>query len=236
MPSGSHVVDDRENRKPRVKTISLVIIARKRLLRDGIADLIKDQPDLLLLAASAGMEEGRVAMHATTPDVLLLERGIDDTDSLALTRTLREELPTVMVLLTGFLPRQDDVVACLRAGADGFIMNNASLVEYVAAIRGVVDGEVVMPRSVLQALFEETVGSAAQPPHPSATMLTKRELEISALLGQGSSNKDIAQQLELSVDAVKSHVHQILVALGLTTRVQVKGEKHSPKSKAKPSH
>jgi len=211
---------------PRSTPITLVLVVANQLLREGLTNLIREQPDLKLLDASEDTAAAFDLLRATGPDVLLLEVGQNDRSSLEFTAKLRSEFPTVRVILTGFLPKQDDIMACLRAGASGFIMEDASFKEYVAAIRTVAGGAEVLPTDIMKALFVETVGKSRGEEADEGErlkMLTTREHEVASYLAQGVSNKEIGLRLGIGVQTVKSHVHQILAKLGLKSRVQILG-------------
>ena len=119
------------------KTISLVLIDDNRLLREGLAGLIRKQPDFKILAASADIEEALRKVREAKPRVVLLDFGLESHDSLRLTATVREEVPEARVIVMGLLPLQEDVAAFVRAGASGFIMKDASFDDFLQTIRAV---------------------------------------------------------------------------------------------------
>src|SRR6185295_14998389 len=122
------------------KPISLVLIDDNRLLREGIAALIHTQPGFKVLAASADVEEALAKAREAKPDVVLLDFGLADHDSLGLTATVHAEVPGARVIVMGLLPLQEDVAHYVRAGASGFIMKDASFEDFFETIRAVAGG------------------------------------------------------------------------------------------------
>jgi CheY-like chemotaxis protein len=110
--------------------ISLVLIDDNRLLREGIAALILAQPGFKVLATFADPEEALKEVRKAAPDVVLLDFGLEDHDSLSLTATVHGEVPSARVIVMGLLPLQEDVADFVRAGASGFIMKDASAEDF----------------------------------------------------------------------------------------------------------
>src|SRR4029079_5278171 len=108
------------------KPISLVLIDDNRLLREGLAAMIHTQPGFKVLAASADVDEALQEVRDAKPDVVLLDFGLVDHDSLSLTATVHTEVPAARVIVMGLLSVQEDVADYVRAGASGFIMKDAS--------------------------------------------------------------------------------------------------------------
>ena len=121
-------------------SISLVLIDDNRLLREGIAALIHTQPGFKVLAAFADVEEALKKVREAKPDIVLLDFGLEDHDSVSLTATVHQEVPAARVIVMGLLPSQEDVADFVRAGASGFIMKDASFDDFFATIRAVAGG------------------------------------------------------------------------------------------------
>jgi DNA-binding NarL/FixJ family response regulator len=215
---------------PMPTAISLVLIDDNRLLREGIAALIHAQPGFKVLVASADVDEALQKARDAKPDVILLDFGLEDHDSLSLTATVHNELPAARVIIMGLLPLQEDVANYVRAGASGFIMKDASFEDFFATIRAVADGAEVLPRALTNSLFTQIARNAAVGSRArvlDAVRLTSRELQVIDLLGEGLSNKEIATRLHIAVHTVKSHVHNVLEKLALRSRLEVAAFTHA---------
>ena len=219
----------------RVKPIALVLIDDNRLLREGLIAMIHSQPGFKVLAASADAEEALEQVRTAAPDVVLIDFGLEDHDSLSLTATVHNEVPSARVVVMGLLSTQGDVADYVRAGASGFIMKNASLDEFFTTIRAVANGNEVLPLALTTSLFEQIASRAANLPTPviiESVRLTSREQQVVALLGEGLSNKEIATRLHIAVHTVKSHVHNVLEKLALRSRLEIAAFSHSTKGSA----
>lgn len=220
------------------KTISLVLIDDNRLLREGLAGLIRKQPDFRILAASADIEEALRKVREAKPRVVLLDFSLESHDSLRVTTTVRQEVPEARVIVMGLLPIQEDIAAFVRAGASGFIMKDASFDDFLRTIRAVADGADVLPPELTGSLFGQIarqVVSRGRPPVLEGVRLTEREHQVIDLLGEGLSNKEIAARLHVAVHTVKSHVHNVLEKLALHTRLEVAAFSHSGRSQKPPA-
>ena len=228
--SRSAVVAPPPRRPPPEASISLVLIDDNRLLREGLAALIHEQPGFTVLAASAEVGEALETVRDAKPDVVLLDFGLEDHDSLSLTATVHGEVPTARVIVMGLLPQQEDVANYVRAGASGFIMKDATFEDFFATIRAVAGGAEVLPPALTNTLFSQIArniagGGKGQP--LDLVRLTAREREVIALLGEGLSNKEIAVRLNVAIHTVKSHVHNVLEKLSLRSRLEVAAFTHA---------
>jgi DNA-binding NarL/FixJ family response regulator len=215
--------------------ISLVLIDDNRLLREGLAAMIHTQPGFRVLAASADVEEALQKVREAKPDVVLLDFGLEDHDSLNLTARVHDEVPEARVIVMGLLALQEDVGNYVRAGASGFIMKDASFEEFFATIRAVAGGAEVLPPVLTNSLFSQiarnTTGRSKARVRESVR-LTNRERQVIDLLGEGLSNKEIATRLQIAVHTVKSHVHNVLEKLALHSRLEVAAFTHSGGTKS----
>ncbi|MBK6845643.1 MAG: response regulator transcription factor [Gemmatimonadetes bacterium] len=224
---------------PAAARISLVLIDDNRLLREGLAAMIHRQPGFRVLAASADVEEALRKVRESSPDVVLLDFGLVDHDSLSLTATVHAEVPEAKVIVMGLLAMQEDVADYVRAGASGFIMKDASFEDFFSTIRAVAGGAQILPQALTQSLFSQIARKAGASGKSSAASkarilesvrLTARERQVIDLLSEGLSNKEIAQRLHIAVHTVKSHVHNVLEKLALHSRLEVAAFSHASRN------
>ena len=211
------------------KRILVLVIEDNRLVRDGLAALLGGHPDLKVVAAAETATAGLAHMRATKPDVVLVDATLGNGDSHRLVRDLKSERPGTRVIVMDLLPVQEDVIAFVRAGANGFIVKDATIDEFVRTIRSVSKGADVVPQSLTGTLLSHIADQAMSRKGPSvlqAVRMTKRERQITDLIAEGMSNKEIAQRLNIAIYTVKSHVHNILEKLALHTRLQIAARAH----------
>lgn len=212
------------------RPIALVLIDDNRLLREGLTAMIHSQPGFKVLTASADAAEALQTVRDAKPDVVLVDFGLEDHDSLSLTSTVHAEVPTARVIVMGLLPMQEDVADYVRAGASGFIMKDASFEDFFATIRTVAGGAEVLPRALTNSLFAQIARNAVRVDKTrvlESVRLTTRERQVIDLLSEGLSNKDIAIRMHIAVHTVKSHVHNVLEKLSLHSRLEVAAFTHS---------
>jgi DNA-binding NarL/FixJ family response regulator len=205
-------------------TISLVIIDDNRLVREGLALLIREQPDFTIIAAAADVEEALRKVRESKPHVVLVDFSLGDNDSVLFTRSVCREVPEARVIIMGVLPIQDEVGDFVRAGASGFVMKDASLEQFITTIRSVAAGGKVLPTELAGSIFTEITSRvihAKRTESLEGVRLTQRERQVVDLIGEGLSNKDIAARLHVAVHTVKSHVHNVLEKLALHSRLEV---------------
>jgi DNA-binding NarL/FixJ family response regulator len=219
--------------KNALKKIRILIIEDNRLLRDGIASMLKKQPDMYVAATVGNGENVLLMMDKHKPNILLLDLGLRSQNSLQIVKLAKQHFPQTKIIVMDLIPLQEDVLEFVKAGVSGFILKDANLAEFFKTIRSVYQGAQVLPPHLTGSLFSQIVENAINGSKPSAinesVRMTKRERQVIELISDGCTNKEIAQKLHLSTYTVKSHVHNILEKLALNTRVQI--AKHSHLSK-----
>jgi DNA-binding NarL/FixJ family response regulator len=209
----------------RMARTRILLIEDNRLLREGIAATLDEHDDFEVVAlAEDGDAIQKLKESRNSPDVVLLDLGLEKINSLQLMVTLRAELPKARVVAMDILPEHVDIVEFVEAGGSGFILKSASPQDYVDTITAVAQGQKVLPEKLTASLFTQIVESAltsGKEIPESAIQLTKREKEIVDLISEGLSNKEIAARLHIATHTVKSHVHNILEKLTLSSRLQI---------------
>jgi DNA-binding NarL/FixJ family response regulator len=225
------------------KRILVLVIEDNRLVRDGLAALLGEHADLKVVAAVESANTGLAHMRGETkPDVVLVDAALGNGDSHRLVRDLRKEGPETRLIVMDLLPVHEDVIEFVRAGANGFIVKDATIDDFVKTIRSVSKGVDIVPQSLTGTLLSHIANQAVSRKGPSALQavrMTKRERQITDLIAEGLSNKEIAQRLNIAPYTVKSHVHNILEKLALHTRLQIAAHAHkgdAPEVDADTSH
>jgi DNA-binding NarL/FixJ family response regulator len=218
------------------KRILVLVIEDNRLVRDGLAALLDAQPDFKVVAAAEGANAGLLSLRETKPHVVLVDATLGNNDSHRLVQSVRKEAPDSKVIVMDLLPAQEDVIEFIKAGANGFIVKDATIEDFIRTIRSVADGADVVPPALTGTLLSHIVEQAVTRSTEAvleAVQMTKREQEITSHIAEGLSNKEIAQRLNIATYTVKSHVHNILEKLALHSRLQIAA--HAHKAGAPPS-
>ncbi len=205
--------------------IQILLIEDNRILREGIATMLNKHGDFEVIARS---EDGDAIRQLKSmnliPHIVLLDLGLEKISSLQLMVLLQKEFSTAKIIAMDILPHHVDIVEFVQAGGSGFILKNAPLDDWIETIRKVASGEKVLPPVLTKSLFTQIIEltlSENEDIPDDLTRLTFREHEIVDLISKGLSNKEIAEKLHIATFTVKSHVHNILEKLALSTRLQV---------------
>jgi DNA-binding NarL/FixJ family response regulator len=200
--------------------IRVVLVDDQALFRAGVRMLLASQPDLDVVGEAGDGREAVAVVHATRPDVVLMDIRMPVMDGLAATaEILAQPDPPRIVMLTTF-DLDEAAARAIRRGASGFLLKDADPEFLLAAIRTVHSGSSVIAASATRELFEHFAEEPKPVPAQFST-LTDREREIFALAARGLSNSEIAAREYLSEATVKTHISRILTKLTLRDRVQL---------------
>jgi DNA-binding NarL/FixJ family response regulator len=205
--------------------INVLIVDDQAMIREGFAALLGAQPDIVVLGDVANGAEAVTACRRLDPDVVLMDVRMPVMDGLAATERILSgppgpHLPKILILTTFDL--DDYVFGALRAGASGFVLKDAPAAELVHAVRVVAAGEALLAPSVTRRLIADYT-SRGRPDRRSAAALgelTPRETDVLRLVAHGRSNSEIAADLVLAEQTVKTHVSRVLAKLDLRDRAQ----------------
>ena len=201
-----------------MSAIRVLLVDDESLIRAGLRAIIDAEPDLEVVGEAADGAEAIAAARSLRPDVVCMDVRMPRIDGLEATRLLsaRAESPRVLVLTT--FENDDYVYEALAAGASGFLLKRAAPEQVQAAIRTVHAGESLLFPDAVRRLARAHRGSVAQ--RPGLPTLTDREGEVLRLMARGMSNAEIAAELVLGVETVKSHVASLLSKLDVRDRTQ----------------
>ena len=211
-----------------MKKISLIIVDDHPLFRQGVADSLALEADMLVVGQAASGEEGLDLIRTLKPQIALMDINLPGMNGQQITHLVaQDKLPTRVLLLTGYDEMEQAVHAAL-AGAAGYLAKDIEPENLVKAIRDVADGRFVFGARVFSRrelddwLISRTEGarrSYSEPGNPFHP-LSDREMEVLRCVVRGMSNKEIANLLEISHQTVKNHVTSILRKFGVDDRTQ----------------
>ena len=207
--------------------ISVALIEDNRLVREGIAALLNQTTDFEVVAA--GSSGDPALLKNAKPQVILLDVGLWDDDSLRVAEIVKKDYPESKVIIMDLLPVHEDIVEFVNAGVSGFILKDATFDDLVNTIRSVAQGAHVLPPAMTSTLFSQIAREAVVKGRGVAmdsVRMTAREREVIDSIGEGLSNKEIATRLGIATYTVKSHVRNIMEKLALHTRLQIAAFSH----------
>jgi DNA-binding NarL/FixJ family response regulator len=206
--------------------IRVAVLDDNRLVREVLTAMLGRVPDLQVVPLD-GTDPAWKAEE--WPQVLLLDVGLRDQDSLTTAAELKAAHPDAFIIVMDLLPVNEEIVEYVNAGVSGFVMKDATFDEFVATIHSVAQGIKVLPPRLTESLFEQILREAAAK-EPARVVeevrMTRREREVVDLIGAGLSNKELAQRLNIATHTVKSHVRNVMEKLALHTRLQIAAYSH----------
>lgn len=207
--------------------ITVAIIEDNRLVREGMTDMLNDLPDVKVVLAATSLKAEK--LKDANPRVVLLDVGLGGKNSLRLAETVQKEMADCRVIVMDLLPVHEEIAEFVNAGVAGFILKDATFDDFVGTIRSVAEGRRVLPPRMTGTLFSQIARAAVQRGASEAleaVRMTQREREVIALIADGLSNKEIALQLHIATDTVKSHVRNVMDKLALHSRLQIAAYAH----------
>ena len=189
-------------------TIRVLCVDDHPLVRKGIASILANEPDMVLVGEANNGREAVSLFKEHKPDVTLMDLRMPEIDGTSATRMIRQEAPDARIIALTSYDGDQDIYRALEAGVRGYILKEMVHSEVVRAIRTVHSGKRLMPQEVAERLSE----------YFPQVALTPREVEVLGCVAKGMANKEIANQLGTASGTVKMHIQNILAKLGASDR------------------
>jgi len=197
--------------------VRLVVVDDHALFRRGLVGLLRDMPDFEVAAEASNGEQALAVLAQVQADIILLDLNMPVMDGLGVVEAVRRAGDKPRILMLTISQNDADLLAAIRAGADGYLLKNTEPEDLRRALLRVAQGQSVLSPEVtapvLRALMQ---GENERPP----SVLSEREMEILDLLALGQTTQQIASGLFLSENTIKTHVRHILEKLGAANRTE----------------
>ncbi len=206
-----------------MEQLRVVVVEDHPIYRRGLVALL-EQGGVAVVGVADGVEQAIVAIVATRPDAVLVDLYLSDGSGVALVRRVVELDPTIRTVILTVSHDADEMLAAVRAGADGFLTKDQAPERLVSVLRGVVAGEAALSRRMAGHLLRDVragqrrISIASRLPHRER--LTPRQLEVLQLIAAGNTTAEMADILCLSPETVRWHVKSILRKLRAKTRAE----------------
>lgn len=201
---------------------SILLIDDHPLLRQGIKQLVEMEDDMEVIGEASNANDGVRLANELEPDLVLMDLNMPDVDGIEALKRLRAQNTSSRIVMFTVSDQEDDVVAALRAGADGYLLKDMEPEDMITQLRQAAVGKMVITDRLTTLLAEALRSNKPQQAaRPDFDSLTPREKDILRLIAEGLSNKMIGRKLDISDGTVKVHVKHLLKKLNLRSRVEV---------------
>lgn len=204
----------------KAKPARLLIADDHELARAGLRTMLTGQRGLELVGEAATGREALILCRRLQPDLALIDVRMPELDGLATCHAIKQECQGTSVILITIHENPEYLLEALKAGAAGYVLKDISQRELITAVQGVLRGESMLNKELVIRLLQRLASETPYQEELSPEQLSPREREVLQLLTQGQTNREIAQNLTVSVSTVKIHVEHILAKLGVSDRTQ----------------
>ena len=203
--------------------INVLLLVGNRLLSEALNRILRKRSDVLVMNQSLELSNLPVLITKSESDVILLDSASASVLSRQRVTRMRDLNTHAQVLMVGMDVDESAFLRAVRAGVSGYLLNDASAADVIAAIRAVARGEAVCPPQLCKFLFDTVARPREFTPSVRniGLRLTRRQQELLPMIARGLTNKEIASDLNLSEQTVKNHIHRMLRKMGANDRLQV---------------
>jgi two-component system response regulator NreC len=200
--------------------IRVLIADDHAIVRTGLRTLLKAEPSMELVGEATGGYEAIELVEKTRPDVVVLDLSMPDLDGIAVTKRIKPLLPDLQILILTIHADEGLLREAIKAGASGYVLKRAAEAELISAIHIILRGDLYVDPSMVRALLGDTLKPAETRPD-STERLTPRETEVLKCIAEGYTNRQIGEELQISVRTVEGHRANLSAKLGLKSRVEL---------------
>jgi DNA-binding NarL/FixJ family response regulator len=200
--------------------IRILLADDHTLFREGLAGILDSQPDLDVVGEAGDGIEALVKAKELLPDLILMDILMPGCDGLEATKQIKQELPDVTIVILTIRDDEEKLFQAIKNGAQGYLLKNMSSTLIVKLLRGAMQGEAAITSEMAGRMLEEFRRLSREAPLDIGddADLTRREIEVLGKVATGATDKEIADELTISIHTVKSHLRNILAKLHVGTR------------------
>jgi DNA-binding NarL/FixJ family response regulator len=199
--------------------ISVFLVDDHEVVRRGVADLLEEDEELTVVGQAGSVAEAMARIPAVRPDIAVLDMRLPDGNGVELCRELRSKLPELHCLMLTSYTDEHAMMDAILAGAGGYVIKDIKGMELISAVRAVGSGRSLLDNRAAAALMNRLRASVDPRQSPLAG-LTEQERALLELIGEGLTNRQIAQRMFLAEKTVKNYVSRLLAKLDLERRTQ----------------
>jgi DNA-binding NarL/FixJ family response regulator len=199
-----------------ITPLRLVVVDDHSLFRRGLVSLLIDMPEFQVVGEAGNGQEALTVIAALQPDIVLLDLNMPVMDGIETVTAIRSQSKDQRILMLTISQDDEDLLAAIRAGADGYLLKNTEPDELRKALLRLHEGQSVLSPEVTAPILKALARSSQMP----KVLLSDRELEVMQCLAEGQTTLQIANSLFISENTVKTHVRHILEKLEASNRTE----------------
>ncbi|RLP77531.1 DNA-binding response regulator [Mycetocola tolaasinivorans] len=200
--------------------IRVLVADDQATVRDGLATILEYSPGVSVVGTAENGERAVELARETRPDVVLMDLRMPVLDGAAATRQIRAELPDTAVLVLTTYADDSSIAGALAAGAAGYLTKSAGREQILAALNATVAGQQTFAPEVAAVMIRGLGQRSARQTLAREAGLTERESDVLERMGQGASNREIAEAMFVSLSTVKTHTNNLFAKLGVSSRAE----------------
>lgn len=200
-----------------MKQVRVVLADDHPIMLAGIRMLIASEPDLTVVGEATSGPQALSIVLATNPDIAIIDISLPEMNGIMLTRRLIEACPSIGIIVLTLHDDRSYIDQSLEAGARGYVLKKSTAECLIHAIRGVLVGGLYIDPAIAGSMFDSP-GTKARRSSPGASPLTERETDVLRLVAQGLTNREVAEQLQLSPKSVETYKARAAAKVSLKTR------------------
>ena len=202
------------------ETIRILVVDDHIVVRRGLVAMLETEPGMQIVGEASNGAEAVEQARKLVPNVILMDLVMPVMDGIEATRQIKQEMPSVNILVLTSFSTNDKVIPSLNAGAIGYLLKDSSPADLVRAIQQVAQGEGALPTAVTRQILAQIQSPIASSEQSAEEELTDRETEVLKLMAHGYSNAEIARLMVVNNPTVHTHVSRILSKLKVSSRTQ----------------
>ncbi|MBA3993917.1 MAG: DNA-binding response regulator [Cyanobacteria bacterium DS2.3.42] len=200
-------------------SICVLLVDDQSLLRQGLSVLLSNESDIVVVGEAGNGKEAYLAAEELRPHVILMDLRMPEMNGVEATRLILAKNKEIKIIILTTFDDDSDLVQALMAGASGYLLKDTPIEQIASAIRFVCQGNSLLSGDLLGKLMKSVQPVQTRAPSKYDELLTERELEVFSLIGQGKTNQEIAQALNLTEGTVKNYVTRIFDRIGARDRI-----------------
>jgi DNA-binding NarL/FixJ family response regulator len=194
--------------------IKVLLVDDQMMIIEGLKAILNQDPNIEVIGHANHGEEALLKTNQLKPDVILMDIRMPLLNGVMATKKIKEKFPFIKILILTTFDDDAFIIEAMKYGASGYLLKDTPSHRLIQAIRDVLDNQMILPEAIASKLMNHV----KTPRIKKTYSFTERERDIINLLVEGASNKDIAEELYLSVGTVKNYLSQIYLKLEVTDR------------------